>query len=117
PCQRVLYNFIFLRLWQLYSVQLIPGNYIIINAEIGKWVWPLEHHPDFKPNKNRVHFHYIFIVQEYLPFCGSAGNQFMHTVYATQKCRLTTTRRAHNSYYMIAGYFNVHIFHNVIVTK
>ena len=113
----MLHDLILLGLGQLDTVELVAGYYVVIDAQVWKWVWALKHHTYFETHEDGVHLHYILVVEHDLTFGSCTGNELVHAVDATQESSFTTAGWAHNSNNIIAGYLNVHVFYYVILPE
>ena len=105
------------RLWQLDPVELVAGDDIVIDAQVGEGVGALEYHADLEADKDRVHLVDLFVVKPHFPAAGSAGNELMHAIDAAQIGCLSAAGRSHDGDDLVAGDIYIDIFNYVIGTK
>ncbi len=66
-------------------VQLVAGNYVVVDTHHGKRIRFLKYHPDLPPENNRLHCIDIIVFEIHFTGDLCTGDKFVHPVYAPDK--------------------------------
>ncbi|OPX95731.1 MAG: hypothetical protein A4E58_01997 [Syntrophorhabdus sp. PtaB.Bin006] len=102
---------------ELYPIQLVSCDHVVVDAHHGKRVGFLENHSDLSSEHNRLHAVDIVILQIHPARNPGTGDKLVHPVHASDEGCLPATGRTHKGCYEVAVCFKIDVLQYLVVTK